>query len=72
MMKTVTPRIAALQSRKHSLDDICPDALIIRGVEPVDTTVSRPGHFLFVKLVEIYLFILQFMLISSLVESILI
>ena len=72
LIKTVTPRIAAFQGRKHSLNDIRPDTFIIGGIEPVDTIVSRPGPFLFVKLTEIYLFILQFVLIPSFVKSILI
>ena len=72
LVKTVTPGIAALQSRKHSLNDISSDALIIRGIEPVDTIMSRPGPLLFVKLIEVYFFILQFMFVTSLVESILI
>ena len=70
-MKTVTPRITALQGRKHSLNHICPDALIIRGIKPVNTIVTGPGPFLLVKLVKIYFFILQFMLTPSFVESIL-
>ena len=67
LAQTVAAGVAALQSRKHSLDDIHPDALIIRGIEPVDATVTRPGPLLFVKLIEIYLFILQFMLVTSFV-----
>ena len=70
-VQMVASGIAALQSHKHSLDDIRPDALIIRGIEPVDTIVSRTGPFLLVKLIKIYFFILQFMLTPSFVESIL-
>ena len=71
-MKPVSAGIAAIQSRKHSPNDICSDAFIIRGVEPVNTIVSGPGPFLFVKLIKIYFLILQFMLVSSFVKSILI
>ena len=71
-VQTVAPGVAALESRKHSLNDIRSDALIIRGIEPIDPIVSRPGPLLFVELVEVYLFILQFMLVPSLVKSILI
>ena len=52
-MKTVTPRITALQGRKHSLNHIRPDALIVGGIEPVDTIVSRPRPLLLVKLIEV-------------------
>ena len=72
LLKTVTPRIAALQGRKHSLNHIRPDALIVGGIEPVDTIVSRPGPLLLVKLIEVYFFILQLMLIPSFVKSFLI
>ena len=53
LIKTVTPRIAAFQGRKHSLNDIRPDALIVGGIEPVDAIVSRPRPLLLVKLIEV-------------------